>query len=72
MIIKQLHDDYGNTATIERVTNRPYRDAPHKETSYRLSLTADYNNDFLYHVSVYETLDEIDEKLTRISCGIWH
>ena len=45
---KILHDDYGNRAEIEEVVTLPYKDSPKKEKGYRLSLYAEYDNDFLY------------------------
>lgn len=48
-------DDFGNTAKIEYVDILTYNGAPYKETGYRLWVTSDYANNFVYFVSVYET-----------------
>lgn len=65
----QLHDDFGNTATITEKMTLPYRGASKKVKAYVLSLTADYDNDFLYHVSVHESMEEVERKLGKLSCG---
>lgn len=39
--------------------------------SYVLSLTADYEMDFLYFRSVYESLEELNAQLEKFSCGTW-
>lgn len=62
-------DDFGNTAKIEQVKIFAYRGAMEKTNSFRLSITADDNGDFLYHVSVYETEKEALKKLESFSCG---
>ena len=71
MEIKILHDDFGNTATIEERIMLPYRGATKQKKSYVLSLTADYNMDFLYFRSVYESMEDVKTKLTILSCGTW-
>lgn len=71
MEIKILHDDFGNTATIEERIILPYRGATKQKKSYVLSLTADYNMDFLYFRSVYESMEDVKAKLTILSCGTW-
>lgn len=71
MEIKILHDDFGNTATIEERIMLPYRGATKQKKSYVLSLTADYDMDFLYFRSVYESMEDVKTKLTILSCGTW-
>lgn len=71
MEIKILHDDFGNTATIEERIMLPYRGATKQKKSYVLSLTADYDMDFLYFRSVYESMEDVKAKLTILSCGTW-
>ena len=72
MVINELHDDFGNIATIKRERHFPYRDAKYRETCYILSLTADYDNDWQYFVSTYPTIDDVYNELKHISCGTWH
>ena len=71
MEIKILHDDFGNTATIEERIMLPYRGATKQKKRYVLSLTADYDMDFLYFRSVYESMEDVKTKLTILSCGTW-
>lgn len=66
-----LHDDYGNRAEVEEVVTLPYRNAPSKQKCYRLSLYAEYDNDFLYFVSMYGTEREVADELKCFSCGTW-
>ena len=68
---KILHDDYGNRAEIEEVVVLPYKDSPTKEKGYRLSLYAEYDNDFLYFVSLYESERDAMENLEKFSCNTW-
>lgn len=62
-------DDFGNTARIEKVEIFPYKGATRKTNGFRLWITADYDNDFLYHVSVYETAVRALKELEKFSCG---
>lgn len=68
---KILHDDYGNRAEIEEVVALPYKDSPKKEKCYRLSFYAEYDNDFLYFVSLYESEYDAMKKLENFSCNTW-
>lgn len=53
------HDqEHGNTAIVEEVFVLPYRGAKKKQKSYKVTYMADYDNNFIYRVSVFETLDE--------------
>lgn len=64
----KFNDDFGNTALIEKVFTSPYKGA-RRQDAYRLALTADYEDDFLYHVSVHATLDDAVNELHKMSCG---
>ena len=68
---KILHDDYGNRAEIEKVIILPYKHSPKTEIAYRLSLYGEYNNDFLYFVSLYESERDAMRKLENFSCNTW-
>lgn len=70
-IIKMLHDGFGNTAVIEKGLTLPYNGAEKKVMSYRLSLYATYDNNFLYHVSTYDLLSDLESDLKRFSCGMF-
>lgn len=71
METKILHDDFGNTATIFEKMMLPYKGATKQKKSYVLSLTADYEMDFLFFRSVYESMEELNAKLATFSCGTW-
>lgn len=61
-------DSYGNTARIEPVITHPFKGG-FIETGYRLVVSADYDNDFVYFVSMYETFEAAYQKLKQFSCG---
>lgn len=66
--IKVLHDDYGHTATIcERMALMHKWDVERRKV-YILSLTADYDNDFMYFKSEFRSMDALNAKLktTRV------
>lgn len=69
--MKILHDDFGNTATIEEKMMYSYKGAEHKTKFFVLSLTADYEDDFMYFRSVYESMGDAMEKLKEFSCNTW-
>ena len=62
-------DNYGNSVTIEKVMTLPYKGAKSKQEGFILKLFADYDNGFNYHVSMYESLEEAKQKLSKFSCG---
>ena len=62
-------DKFGNTAVIERAYVKPFRESKEKIKSYRLILSSDYENDFIYHISLYETKREAVDKLRGFSGG---
>ncbi len=68
-IIKTFKDKYGNIATIEKWETIPYKGATEKTILFRLILMATYDNDFIYHISCYETLEETIRELHKCSCG---
>lgn len=68
---KIFYDEFGNRAEIESVIVFPYKDAAKKEMGYRLSLYAEYDNDFLYFVSLYESEHDAIKKLKTFNCNTW-
>lgn len=67
-IVAKLEDDFGNIAIID------YRKAPayqggKTEDCFRVSLFAEYDNNYLYHVSVYDSLETALSKLSKLSAG---
>lgn len=69
--MKLLHDNFGNTATITEKEILPYKGSKQKEKAFILTLKADYDNNFLYHLSIYETEKEAMNKLKTLSCNTW-
>lgn len=67
-LVSEWKDNYGNRATIEEVNIKAHKDAK-QETAYRLSCYAEYNEDFCYYVSVFETVAYAEQKLVEFSCG---
>lgn len=66
---KLLYDNFGNTAKITKRKIYPFRGSQVKKDSYTLTLTADYEEDLIYFVSVYESEKEAMKKLKEFSCG---
>jgi hypothetical protein len=61
----------GNTATITEKYILPYKGAMQKTKGYVLTLTADYDDNMVYFVSIYESIDKAMEELNSFSCGTW-
>ena len=61
----------GNIALIEKTDILPYNGASNKTESYRLMLIAEYDDNFMYYLSVYGTLDDAENKLKCFSCNTW-
>ena len=71
-MVKIFHDDFGNTATIKEEPHFPYKGAKRKQNAFLLILSADYENNFVYFISLYETETEAISKLQKFSCNTWH
>ena len=67
--MRTYKDSFGNIATIEEVKIYPYKGASRKETAYRLTCKSEYNENFIYHVSVYETFKKAYFELTGMSAA---
>lgn len=70
-IVKRFRDDFGNLALIEKVNTFAYNGAPRKTEAYRLMLFAEYDDNFMYHVSCHETLGDAKYNLRCLSCDTW-
>ena len=68
-MVKTFHDDYGNTAMIKEGRHFPYKGAKEKQADFILTLSADYEDNFIYFVSLYETEKEAMDHLKKFSCG---
>ena len=66
---KIFNDKFENTATIAEITHKPYSTATHTEKGYVLTLYANYDNNRIYFVSIYESESEALKKLSTFSCG---
>ena len=55
----------GNTGIIEEVMILPYKDAKKREKGYRVIAVSEYDQ-FVYHVSVFETLQAAKDDLKSI------
>lgn len=63
-----FHDDeHSNTAIIEEVKTLPYKGAVKRQTGFRLIVSADYDDGFIYHISVHETLEAAKAKLKTLA-----
>lgn len=62
-----FHDEeHGNTAMIEEVKTFPYKGAPRKQTGFRLIVSADYDEGFIYHISFFEFVQRCEYPMTLI------
>lgn len=64
-------DIFGNRAEITMTYSLPFKDSKRKVKTYVLKCFAEYDNDFLYHLSCFDDKDEAIKKLTTFSCGQW-
>lgn len=71
MLMGRFKDDFGNTARIEKETIIPYKGATKAVYAYKLSLTSDYNFNYIYYVSVHDTLDAALKEMSKCSCDTW-
>lgn len=69
--MKKFHDNFGNVATIEENYIFAYNGANKKSVAYRLTLTAEYDDNYIYHISVHEIYKEDYNKMKCYSCGEW-
>ena len=67
-LVSEWKDSYGNRATIEEVFVKANKEVK-QEKAYKLSCYAEYNDDFCYYVSVFETLADAETKIAEFSCG---
>lgn len=67
--IMMLNDDFGNCAVIREVEILPYREAEQKVKSLEMTLYSTYDDNRVYFLSMYETLEKALQKLEGFSCG---
>lgn len=68
-IFKVYKDIFGNTATIKQGKGLPYREAASKVDEFILTLYATYDNNKVYYLSIFESLEDAENKLKSFSCG---
>ena len=66
---KYYLDKYGNAATITRSKGYSYQGATRKTTEYTLVCFALYDNDKIYYVSIFDSMEAASEKLSELSNG---
>lgn len=67
--MKKYKDNFGNAAKIELVKIYPYKGAETKIKGFRLWVYSEYNKNFVYFVSVYESFTGAVNKLKELSSG---
>ena len=67
-LVSEWKDEYGNKALIEEVEVKPHKEAK-LERVYRLSCYAEYNEDFCYYVSIFDSVESAENQLKKFSCG---
>ncbi len=67
-LVSEWKDEYGNKALIEEVEIRPHKEAK-LEKAYRLSCYAEYNDNFCYYVSIFDSVESAENQLKEFSCG---
>lgn len=67
-LVSEWKDEYGNKALIEEVEVKPHKGGT-PEKAYRLSCFADYDNDFCYYISIFDSVENAENQLKNFSCG---
>ena len=65
-------DIFGNRAEITTTYSLPFKDSKRKVKTYVLKCFAEYDNDFLYHLSCFDCMEDAIGKLNKFSCGEWY
>lgn len=67
-LISEWEDEYENKALIEEVEIKPHKEAK-LEKVYRLSCYAEYDDNFCYHISIFDSAESAENQLKEFSCG---
>lgn len=67
-LVSEWKDEYGNRALIEEVEVKLHKEVK-AEKVYRLSCYAEYDNDFCYYVSIFNSVKGAEIQLKELSCG---
>ena len=66
-LVSNWKDEHGNRALIEEVEIKPHKEAK-LEKAYRLSCYAEYDEDFCYYVSIFDSVESAESQLEELSC----
>ena len=68
--IYKVHDDFGNFGVINEITEfKAYKDDPYPGTAYQVVISSGYNAGTVYHVSIFESLEDAKHDIQKLSCG---
>lgn len=67
-LVSEWKDEHGNKALIEEVEIKPHKEAK-LEKAYRLSCYAEYDEDFCYYISIFDSVESAENQVKKISCG---
>ena len=67
-LVSEWKDEYGNRALIEEVEVKLHKEAK-AEKVYRLSCYAEYDEDFCYYISIFDSVESAKNQLKKFSCG---
>lgn len=67
-LVSEWKDEHGNRALIEEVEIKPHKEAKLKK-AYRLSCYAEYDDNFCYHISIFDSVESAENQLKKFSCG---
>ena len=68
-LISEYKDEYGNRALIEEVEIKPHKEAK-MEKAYRLSCYAEYNNNFCYYISIFDSVESAENQLKSLVAAV--
>ena len=60
------NEEFGNIGTIEEVMIYPYKGATKKEKGYKVTAMSAYDQNFIYHVLVFESLPAAKDDLVKL------
>lgn len=67
-LVSEWKDEYGNRALIEEVEIKSHKEAK-LEKAYRLSCYAEYDEDFCYYISIFDSVESAENQVKKLSCG---
>lgn len=68
--IYKLQDEFGNYGVINEITElKAYKGDPYPGTGYQVVLSCGYSEGIVYHVSIFETIADAKNDISKLSCG---